>query len=89
LWSWVDEVATFACPDLADHLRLPTTILESLLVGTARNLATLEAMPVASARSKYRALLDDDAFSEAALTEGLAKKEKVITRLKRAFAIMK
>jgi len=46
-------------------------------------------MPVASARSKYRALLDDDAFSEAALTEGLAKKEKVITRLKRAFAIMK
>ncbi|MBS1940245.1 MAG: DUF262 domain-containing protein [Bacteroidetes bacterium] len=69
--------------------RLPTTILESLLVGTARNLDALEAIPVAKARLKYRAFLDDDAFSEEALTEGLAKKEKVIGRLKRAIAIMK
>jgi hypothetical protein len=69
--------------------RLPTAMLEGLLVGTARNMSTLKASPVAPARAKYRALLEDSAFSEEALTEGLAKKEKVVARLNRAIAIMK
>jgi len=68
--------------------RLPMTILESLLVGTARNISTLKALPVAKAQAKYHALLHDAAFSEDALTEGLAKKEKVVARLKRAIDIM-
>ena len=68
--------------------RLPTAILESLLVGTARNFSALTALPIANARAKYHALLEDPAFSEEALTEGLAKKDKVIDRLKRAIAIM-
>jgi hypothetical protein len=68
--------------------RMPTAILEGLLVGTARNYAALVAQPVAQAQAKYNALLEDPAFSEEALTEGLAKKEKVVARLKRAISIM-
>jgi hypothetical protein len=68
--------------------RLPTAILEGLLVGAARNMSALKALPVAPARVKYHALLEDPAFSEEALTEGLAKKEKVVARLNRAIAIL-
>lgn len=68
--------------------RLPTTILESLLVGTARNISRLKELPLVEAQAKYNELLMDAAFSEDALTEGLAKKDKVIARLKRAIEIM-
>jgi hypothetical protein len=63
--------------------KLSTTILEALLVGVGRNPDT----PPESLREKFADLQAAPEFSEAALAEGLSKRERVIDRLQAAVNI--
>jgi hypothetical protein len=65
--------------------RLSTTLLEAVLVGVGRNVATIHAHTDLAAR--FQQLKADPAFSEESLTEGLSKRQRVIDRLTRAVKI--
>lgn len=60
------------------------SILESVLVGVARNLDYLESLPVARVVAMYDRLLNSEKFSVDSLSEGLSSREKVIDRLSAA-----
>lgn len=69
--------------------RLPVSVLEALLVGVATNLDSITAGSAEDARARFESLLQSDAFSDEALSSGLARKEKVEARIStaiRAFA---
>ena len=65
----------------------PATVIEGALVGIGRNLQSLDKQPVAAIQAMYQKLAAHNEFSEAALTEGLSKKPKVIERLTTAVKI--
>ena len=67
--------------------KVPITILEAVLVGVAKNLDSLTALPAATVRSRYDQLGTHQEFSELALKEGLSKKPRVIARLNTATRI--
>jgi hypothetical protein len=67
--------------------KLPITILEAVLVGVAKNLDSLVAMPAPDVRARYDQLGSHQEFSELALKEGLSKKPRVIARLNTATRI--
>jgi hypothetical protein len=64
--------------------RLPVTVLEALLVGIAKNLKHVESEPRNVVENMYAKFRADSSFSDAALAEGLSKKDKVQDRLKAA-----
>jgi hypothetical protein len=67
--------------------KLPITILESVLVGVAKNLASLQLKDAKAVRARFDKLLSLDEFSELALKEGLSKKPRVISRLNTAVRV--
>lgn len=63
---------------------LSLTILESMLVGVAKNLNKLETVDDDYAESLYIKLINEPEFNEASLLEGLAQKNKLIGRINKA-----
>jgi len=68
-------------------LKLPTTILEAVLVGVSKSVDSLRAMEATLVRSRFDEMRSHQEFSELALKEGLSKKQRVITRLNTATRI--
>lgn len=62
-------------------------LTEGLLLGVAKNIATLENESTENLQAKLNTLILDDNFSVDNLKEGLSKKDKVVTRLERAIEI--
>ena len=69
------------------HQRLPIAILEALLVGVATNLDSVVAKSADDAQEMFKILLQSDAFSDTALSAGLARREKVETRISTAIHV--
>lgn len=86
---FTDTVQRIATALGADPPKLSVTVLEAVLVGVAGNLENLLEESASVVKNRFKALIGDDEFSEAALREGLSKRQRVITRLataKRIFA---
>lgn len=71
----------------APPARLPTTVLEALMIGVAENLKKAEALPKEDLKARFALLRAHDSVSEASLAEGLSKRDKVDARLDAAVAI--
>jgi hypothetical protein len=67
--------------------KLPTTVLEALLVGVGTNHQNDTLPKPSAAASRFKALTNHPIFSEEARKEGLSKKPKVIERMKKAIEI--
>ena len=68
--------------------RLSKATTEAVLVGIAKNIDSLEAKSNEEAFKLYMEVRNDDLFSVENLKEGLAQKDKVITRLNKAIEIL-
>lgn len=66
---------------------IPTTILESVLVGVGTGFRNGNLAPQAEAKSCFKNLISHPVFSEEARKEGLSKKPRVIERMKTAINI--
>ena len=64
--------------------RMPTAVVEALLVGVARNIEHVEALEDAAILERYQQLRDSQNFKDEGLAEGLSKKDKVEARLAEA-----
>lgn len=60
---------------------------EALFVGVANNIENLEAETKADLQKRYSQLRENELFSISSLKEGLAQKDKVVTRLKESIEI--
>lgn len=67
--------------------RIPTAVLEALLVGMARNIDRVETKKPAELKELYDELRASSNFRDEGLAEGLSKKEKVNSRLTEATKI--
>lgn len=67
--------------------KLSITVLEALLVGVGTNVPAVVDDSPSAALKKFHALTGNNAFTEAALREGLSKRARVIERLETAVAI--
>lgn len=67
--------------------KLPITVLEALMVGVASNLPFLELLDAQEVARRAETMTADEGFSEAALAEGLSKKNKVDERMLAAIRI--
>ena len=67
------------------HISKATT--EGIMMGIAKNINELEALPNETLKSYYQKLRNDDLYSIENLKEGLSQKEKVLKRLNRAIKI--
>jgi hypothetical protein len=67
--------------------RLPTTVLEAVMVGVAANLKNLETMPAEKAKALFNEFRGDKSVSPSELAEGLSKKDKVDARFNAAISI--
>ena len=67
--------------------KLSLTLLEALLVGVGENVPDVTNLLAKEAKARYHTLVTDPAFTEAALREGLSKRQRVIDRLKRSAEI--
>ena len=67
--------------------RLSKATTESILVGIARNIDSLEEKTDVELHSLYMELRNDNLFSVDSLKEGLAQKDRVISRLNKALEI--
>jgi hypothetical protein len=67
--------------------RLSKATTEAILVGIAKNIENVEAKTSEEAHTLYMEVRNDDLFSVENLKEGLAQKDKVITRLNKAIEI--
>lgn len=63
---------------------LSVTVMESLLVGVAGNLANLNSKTSEELQELFSRLINEPEFSEQSLSEGLAQKKKVIERIEKA-----
>jgi len=68
--------------------KLSKATTESIFVGIAKNLNTLEDNNNEEVRAKFLKLRKDEAFSAENLKEGLSRKENVIKRLETAIDIL-
>jgi len=68
--------------------RLSKATTEAILVGIAKNIDSLEAKSSEDALNLYMEVRNDELFSVENLKEGLAQKDKVITRLNKAIEIL-
>ncbi|MYC62951.1 MAG: DUF262 domain-containing protein [Caldilineaceae bacterium SB0661_bin_34] len=69
------------------YKRWPIAILEALLVGVVTNLESVAAGSADDAQKMFETLLRSDAFSETALSAGLARREKVEARISTAIRV--
>jgi uncharacterized protein with ParB-like and HNH nuclease domain len=67
--------------------KIPSTVLEALMVGVASNISEIEGISIEDAQARYAALRADESVSESSLAEGLSKKDKVDRRLNAAIRI--
>lgn len=67
--------------------RTPTSVMEAVLVAIARNIDYLETIEVSKVRDMYYELRNLPELKDAALAEGLAKKDKVQARLNAAISV--
>lgn len=67
--------------------KLSITLLEALLVGVAANIPEVLSDDPVTAKTKFLSLVEDEAFTEESLREGLSKRLRVINRLERAISI--
>jgi len=64
--------------------KLSLTLFEALLVGVGSNISRLEQFALPRLKTLARRLSEHEEFSEERLSEGLSKKERVISRLSAA-----
>lgn len=64
--------------------RMPTAVVEALMIGLARNIQRVEDLDVSELRVRYAELRASNNFKEEGLAEGLSKKDKVAARLQEA-----
>lgn len=83
LFLRVMEVVEKIFPNGPDA-RIPTAVVESLLVGIAKNIDELESEASAKLRGRYDKLRDSEHFKDEGLAEGISKKDKVNDRLSAA-----
>ena len=67
--------------------KIPITILESLLVGVAKNLDALSEASPDDVRAGYDSLINHPNFSEDSMKEGLSKKQRVVDRIDTAIQL--
>lgn len=75
----VDELAGKVFPEGPDA-RIPTSVMEALLVAIGENIDAVEALAAEQLRQRYDALRAAPEFIEEAVAEGLSKKDKVNNR---------
>lgn len=66
--------------------KISNTLLEAIFIGVHSNNTSLENASAESIKTKYMALVAHKEFSEAALSEGLSKKQRVMDRLNLAIS---
>ena len=64
--------------------KLSVSVFEGILVGVARNVAYLESQPKDHVQKMYQNMLALNEFTPESLSEGLARRDKVIERLSAA-----
>ena len=64
--------------------KIPTAVVEALMVGMARNIDNVETLDQAELQQRYATLRVAQPFNEEGLAEGLSKKDKVESRLAEA-----
>lgn len=67
--------------------KIPTAVVEALMVGLAKNINKAEGLPHADLQQRYATLRAAQPFNEEGLAEGLSKKNKVESRLLEASKI--
>lgn len=67
--------------------KISLTIMEATLVGVGMNINSLQALNANEVEARYKKMVSQKEFSEASLTEGLSKKQKVIDRLDKSIGI--
>lgn len=67
--------------------RMPTAVVEALLIGIARNIDFVEELDAPELLGRYQQLRDSNNFRDEGLAEGLSKKDKVDARLVEATQI--
>ncbi|WP_327794584.1 DUF262 domain-containing protein [Harenicola maris] len=67
--------------------RMPTAVVEAMLVGIARNIDFVEGLDAPKLLTQYQELRDSNNFKDEGLAEGLSKKDKVDARLAEATQI--
>ncbi len=67
--------------------RIPTSVMEAVLVAMARNIEYLDTIDVSRVRDMYYELRGLPELRDEALAEGLAKKDKVQARFKAAITV--
>ncbi|MEO1242493.1 MAG: DUF262 domain-containing protein [Pseudomonadota bacterium] len=82
----VGLIAEKIFPD-GPEARIPTSVMEALLVSIANNIDALEGQRSSQLKRKYRLLRENKEFTEEAVAEGLSKVDKVGNRFSAANAI--
>ena len=67
--------------------RIPTSILESVLVGIATNIEHIESLEQNTLVQRYEEIRNNNQFTDAAVAEGTSKKDKVNSRFDIAIEI--
>lgn len=82
----VVQVLRMMFPDGPEH-KMPTAVVEAMLVGMARNIENVEGLNAESLLAHYESLRASAHFRDEGLAEGLSKKDKVDARLTEATTI--
>ncbi len=64
--------------------RIPTAVMEALLVGIARNIDHVEELSAQDLKNRYADLRASEHFRDEGVAEGLSKKDKVTNRMTEA-----
>lgn len=88
LFLRVTSVTQKSLAHSVSRYKFSKTLLEGILVGIARNINIVEIESPNIVESKIHTLINDNLFSVQMLSEGLAKRERVVERLAKAQEIM-
>jgi uncharacterized protein with ParB-like and HNH nuclease domain len=69
--------------------KISITLQDALCFAVAKNIDTVRSIKKEELAKKLQMVLDDSLFSEASLAEGLAKKQRLIDRMKRAEKLLR
>lgn len=69
--------------------KISVTLQDSIIVGIARNIRSLVGLSPDNVAIKIKEIIDNDLFSEIALSEGLAKKQRLIDRIAKSCEILR
>ena len=73
-----------------DHKgKISVTLQDAMCFGVGKNINALKPLALTQVASKLAAIIADSQFSEASLAEGLAKKQRLIDRMKKAEALLR